>query len=86
MDVDDIYFQQDGATCHTNGETMAPLRGKFPGRVISRNGDFNWPPRSCDLAPLDFFPWGYVKDKVHANAPPTIHALKESIRAVIREI
>ena len=22
MDVDDVYFQQDGATCHTSGETM----------------------------------------------------------------
>lgn len=86
MDVDDVYFQQDGATCHTAGETMALLRDKFPGRVISRNGDFNWPPRSCDLTPLDFFLWGYVKDKVYANAPPTIHALKENIRAVIREI
>ena len=51
MDVDNVYFQQDGATCHTSDE-------KFPGRVISRNGDYNWPPRSCDSTPLDFFLWG----------------------------
>ena len=86
MDVDDVYFQQDGATCHTAGETMALLREKFPGRVISRNGDFDWPPRSCDLTPLDFFLWGYVKNKVYANAPANIEALKDNIRAVIREI
>ena len=52
MDVDDAYFQQDGATCHTSGETIGLLRKKFPGRVIFRNSDYNWPPRLCDLTPL----------------------------------
>ena len=33
MDVDDVYFQQDGATCHTSGETIGLLREKFPGRI-----------------------------------------------------
>ena len=50
MDVDDVYFQQDGATCHTSDETIGLLRQKFPVRVISRNGDCNWPPRSCGSA------------------------------------
>ena len=45
MDVYDVYLQQDGVTCHTRGETVGFLRKKFPGRVISRNGDYNWPPR-----------------------------------------
>ena len=54
MDVDDVYTQEDGAMCHTSGETVGFLRTKFPGRVIYRNGDYNWPPRSCDLTPLDF--------------------------------
>ena len=26
MDVDDVYFQQDGATCHTSGKTIGLLR------------------------------------------------------------
>ena len=55
MDVDNVYFQKDGATCHTSRETISFLHEKFPGRVISRNGDYNWPPRSCDLTVLDFF-------------------------------
>ena len=67
MDVEDDYFQQDGATCHTSGETIDLFRGKFPDQMISRKGDYNWPPRSCDLTPLDFFLWGYVKDKVYAD-------------------
>ena len=62
MDVDDVYFQQDGATCHTSGEVIGLLCQNFPGRVISRNGDYNWPPISCFLTSLDFFLGGYVKD------------------------
>ena len=86
MNVDDVYFQQDSVTCHTNGETIGLLREKFRGRVISRNGDYNWLTRSCDLTPLKFFLWSYVKDKVYADAPQSIEELKEKIRAVIDEI
>ena len=86
MDVDDVYCQQDGATCHTSGETIGLLHKKFPGRVISWNGDYNWPPRSYDLTLLDFFLWGYVKDKVYAGVPQSIQELKKKIRAVIDEI
>lgn len=27
----------------------------------------DWPPRSSDLIPLDFFLWGYVKERVYVN-------------------
>lgn len=86
MDVDDMWFQQDGATCHTARETIQLLHESFPGRVISRFGDQNWPPRSCDLTPLDFFLWGFLKSKVYANKPTTTHALKEEIERCINEI
>ena len=46
----------------------------------------NWSPRSCDLSPFDFFLWGYVKDKVYADAPQSIKELKVEIRVVIDEI
>ncbi|EFN82647.1 hypothetical protein EAI_09010, partial [Harpegnathos saltator] len=49
-------------------------------------GDVNWPPRSCDLTPLDFFLWGFLKGKVYANDPQTIPELKEEIRRTINEI
>lgn len=75
MELDGMWFQQDGATAHTTNANIDFLHTKFPERVISRNGDVNWPPRSCDITPLDFFLWGYVKDKVYANHPQTIDAL-----------
>ncbi|KZC13180.1 hypothetical protein WN55_05513, partial [Dufourea novaeangliae] len=46
-DVSDVYFQQDGATCHITQQNSVFSRLKFRERVISRIADFNWPPRSC---------------------------------------
>lgn len=86
IDLDNVYFQQDGATCHTSNETIDLLREKFPDRVISRRGDHNWPPRSCDLTPCDFFLWGHVKEKVYANSPASIQDLKDGIREAIEDI
>jgi hypothetical protein len=57
----ELWFQQDGATAHTARASMALLRERFPGRVISRFGDINWPPRSQDLTAPDFFLWGIFK-------------------------
>ena len=61
IDVADTRFQRDDATCHTADETIQLPHETFPGRVLSRFGDQNWPPRSCDLTPLDFFLRGYSK-------------------------
>ena len=41
IDVDNVWFQQDGATCHTSHATIDLLRETFDGRLISRNGDVN---------------------------------------------
>ncbi|GFU60068.1 putative DD41D transposase [Trichonephila clavipes] len=60
-DVQELWFQQDGATCHTARVTIDFLKDTFGDRLISRFGPVNWPPRSCDLIPLDYFLWGYVK-------------------------
>ncbi|GFV66033.1 hypothetical protein TNCV_1440401 [Trichonephila clavipes] len=60
-DVQELWFQQDGGTCHTARATIDLLKYTFGDRLISRFGPVNWPPRSCDLTPLDYFMWGYVK-------------------------
>ncbi|GFV24654.1 transposable element tcb2 transposase [Trichonephila clavipes] len=45
-DVQELWFQQNGATCHTARATINLLT--FGDRLISRFGPVNWPPRSCD--------------------------------------
>ncbi|GFX07093.1 putative DD41D transposase [Trichonephila clavipes] len=82
-DVQELWFQQDGATYHTARVTIYLLKDTFLDRLISRFGPVNWPPRSCDLTPLDYFLWGYVKSLVYADKPQTLDHLEDNIRRVI---
>ncbi|GFW06628.1 transposable element Tc3 transposase [Trichonephila clavipes] len=84
--VVELWFQQDGATCHTARATIDLLKDTFGDRLISRFGPVNWPPRSCDLTPLDYFLWGYVKSLVYADKPQTLDHLEDNIRRVITDI
>ncbi|CAF1523416.1 unnamed protein product [Didymodactylos carnosus] len=43
IDADDIWFQQDDATCHTANATINLLKEKFGESIISRKGPVNWP-------------------------------------------
>ncbi|GFU30739.1 uncharacterized protein TNCV_1444531 [Trichonephila clavipes] len=85
-DVQELWFQQDGATCHTARATIDLLKDTFGDRLISRFGPVNWPPRFCDLSPLDYFLWGYVKSLVYADKPETLDHLEDNIRRVIADI
>ncbi|GFV24644.1 putative LOC100569746 [Trichonephila clavipes] len=85
-DVQELSFQQDGATCHTARATIDLLKDTFGDRLISRFGPVNGPPRSCDLTPLDYFLWGYVKSLVYADKPQTLDHLEDNIRRVIADI
>ncbi|GFW83541.1 putative transposable element [Trichonephila clavipes] len=85
-DVQELWFQQDGATCHTARATIDLLKDTFGDRLISRFGPVNWPPRSCDLTPLDYFLWSYVKSLVYADKPQTLDHLEDNIRRVIADI
>ncbi|GFW23292.1 heat shock 70kDa protein 8 [Trichonephila clavipes] len=82
----ELWFQQDGATCHTARATIDLLKDTFGDRLISRFGPVNWPPRSCDLTPLDYFLWAYVKSLVYADKPQTLDHLEDNIRRVIADI
>ncbi|GFT74166.1 transposase [Trichonephila clavipes] len=85
-DVQELWFQQNGATCHTARATIDLLKDTFGDRLISRFGPVNWPPRSCDLTLLDYFLRGYVKSLVYADKPQTLDHLENNIRRVIADI
>ncbi|GFV11915.1 uncharacterized protein TNCV_109631 [Trichonephila clavipes] len=85
-DVQELWFQQDGATGHTARATIDLLKDTLGDRLISRFGPVNWPPRSCDLTPLDYFLWGYVKSLVYADKPQTLDHLEDNIGPVIANI
>ena len=58
VELDNVWFQQDGATAHTARISMDFLREVFPRRLISLRGDVNWPALSPDLATCDYLLWG----------------------------
>ncbi|GFT56110.1 uncharacterized protein TNCV_4625941 [Trichonephila clavipes] len=80
----ELWFQQDCASCHTARAAIDLLKDAFGDRLISRFGPVNWPPRSCDLTPIDYFLWGYAKSLVYADKPQTLDHLEDNIRRVIR--
>ncbi|GFU04894.1 uncharacterized protein TNCV_1290131 [Trichonephila clavipes] len=85
-DVQELWFQQDGVTCHTARATIDLLKDTFGDRLVSRFGPVNWRPRSCDLTPLDYFLWGYVKSLVYADKSQMLDHSKDNIRRVFADI
>ncbi|GBN33338.1 hypothetical protein AVEN_182748-1 [Araneus ventricosus] len=55
------------------------IRNKFHQEVIGYGGCVEWPPRSPDLNPLDFFLYGCIKQRVYATPPPTLQELRNRI-------
>ena len=54
--------------------------------IIRSRTDVVWPPRSCDLTPLDYYLWDAVNDNYYANKPEAIVALKDNIGEAVGEI
>lgn len=88
ISVDHAWFQQDGATSHTAWATLDLLAETFGSRVISKDFDEIWPPRSPDLTACDFFLWGYLKNAVYAKRPQpqSLAELKRRIRKAVNDI
>ncbi|GFX88910.1 transposable element Tc3 transposase [Trichonephila clavipes] len=85
--VQELWFQQDGTTCHTARATIDLLKDTLGDRLTSRFGPVNWTPRYCDLTPLDYFLWNYVKSMVYADIKPqTLDYLEDNVRRVIADI
>ncbi|GBL93632.1 hypothetical protein AVEN_25629-1 [Araneus ventricosus] len=70
--------------------TTAPLRTRYQvsnstfgthssNKSSDIGGYVEWPPRSPDLNPLDFFLWGYIKQRVYATPPSTLQELRNRI-------
>ena len=59
-DLRRLVWTQDGAPCHVTLNNMLYLDAQFGDRVVSRKPiqGRDWPARSPDLNPCDFFLWG----------------------------
>ena len=82
----DYIFHQDGAPPHYSNRVRNYLNRKRPGNWIGRGGPVEWPPRSPDLTPCDFFLWGHIKGKVYNTPVTSLEDLKTRIRRECRQI
>lgn len=73
-------FQQDGAPPHFQRAVRACLEVNFPGMWIGRRGTIEWPARSPDMTPLDFFLWGHLKSVIYNTAMDNLEELERRIR------
>ena len=84
--VDRLVFMQDGAPAHYSRVVRNWLDRHFHQRWLGRAGPNEWPARSPDLTPCDFFLWGYVKEEVYKRQAQNIDELEAYIREVIENI
>lgn len=81
-----ITFQQDGAPPHIATAVKELLAKTFGNRIISRHFENEWPPRSPDIAPPDYWLWGSLKAKVYASTPKSLPELKSAIQREVATI
>ena len=76
-----MIWQQDGASVHCTNQVMTYLGRQFGDRVWSRKAEqgVNWPSRSPDLNPLDYWVWAYLKSKVYFPKPQNLDQLESAI-------
>jgi hypothetical protein len=74
------YFQHDGATAHTTQENLVYLQQFYGNRIISNRLNPEFLPRSPDLTPLDFCIFGHLKNEVFKRRMHTLEELMEEIR------
>jgi hypothetical protein len=75
-----LWYQHDGAPPHFELAVREYLYTEFPDHWIGRGGPIHWPARSPDITPLDFFLWGFLKEKVYETMPADVNVLEQRIR------
>lgn len=60
-------------------DVQAYLDENLPNRWIGRRGSVKYSPRSPDLTPLDFFLWGFQKEKFYATKLASFEELRVAI-------
>ncbi|GBM79325.1 hypothetical protein AVEN_104866-1 [Araneus ventricosus] len=78
-DPRNVWFQHDGAPPHKVSCVQQYIRDTFQQQVIGYGDCVEWSPLSPDLKPLDFFLWGYIKQRVYATPPSTLQELRNRI-------
>lgn len=77
--IDNMWWQQDGAPPHNCLAAYMAINRRFQRRFIGKRGLREWPLRSPDLTPCDFWLWGKLKEKCYRELPTTRENMIERI-------
>lgn len=81
-----VWWFQDGAPAHRSRAVKDRLVGVFDQRLVALGTRVEWPPRSPDLTPMDFFLWGHIKSKIFVTPPQNIAELRQRINQAINNL
>lgn len=81
-----MWMQHDGAPPHNALLARHTMNEMFHEKWIGRGGPVNWPARSPDLTSMDFFLWGFIKERVMSTAPTTPEDMQIRIRQACAEV
>lgn len=83
INLGDIWFQQDGTTCHTTNDTVKLLKSKFAKRVISVNGAYDGRLDWVFWSLWTFFFWVHIKALIYDNKPTSLKELQVNIECKV---
>jgi hypothetical protein len=89
VNLEEIWFQQDGCPAHNARQVQSVLAETFPGRLICTRGTIQWPARSPDLTPNNFFLWGHLTQSIYGhrhNRPRNLDELRVKIVQIANSI
>ena len=91
-DANEFILKLDGAPPHFNNIVVTSVNENLRNRWIRRSSAddlhlHHWLPWSPDLTPIDFFLWGFVKDKVFVlPLPKNLGELRACITTAINKV
>ena len=81
-----MWLQLDGCPAHFSRIIRAWLDQNYRNKWIGQGGHLQWPPRSPDLTPLNFFLWGVIKDYVYSEEITSLEVLRLRILAAFEKL
>ncbi|GFX04239.1 uncharacterized protein TNCV_3973881 [Trichonephila clavipes] len=85
-DLSRMCYQHDCAPAHKSAQPCTFLAQTFDIRIIDYGGQQEWPPRSHDLSPLDFFLWDFIKRRLYDHESSSKSDLRNRISMVCRSV
>jgi hypothetical protein len=80
------WCQHDGAPIHFCRQVRQILDRRYPNSWIRQGEPVNWPARSPDLTPLDYFLWGHLKNYIYREPVNNLEELNDRIHEALTSV